>query len=130
MSAECGHEGAGDNCTWRSLDHANMRKRWLCIGIALACSVSAGLASADKFALLLAPPRSSAPTEEEIDSWLNALEEGKTHRTYNDMRYPLAKPAVGEPVPDFVLRDLEGNEVRLKDQIGRVPIVLEIGAFT
>jgi hypothetical protein len=39
-------------------------------------------------------------------------------------------PEVGDPAPDFVLRDPEGRPYHLRDHIGRLPIVLEFGSFT
>ncbi len=40
------------------------------------------------------------------------------------------KPAVGEPAPDFVLKDLDGKECRLADWLGKTPLVLEFGSAT
>lgn len=37
---------------------------------------------------------------------------------------------VGDEAPDFVLYDLEGKEVRLKDRERDLPVVLEFGSFT
>ncbi len=39
-------------------------------------------------------------------------------------------PAVGEPAPDFVLRDLEGREVTLSSLLGDRPIVLQLGSHS
>jgi thiol-disulfide isomerase/thioredoxin len=39
-------------------------------------------------------------------------------------------PAVGEPAPDFVLRDLEGREVPLASLLGDRPIVLQLGSHS
>jgi hypothetical protein len=44
--------------------------------------------------------------------------------------WPQMKPALGETAPDFVLKDLEGREFRLKDAVGSRPIVLEIGSYS
>jgi hypothetical protein len=40
------------------------------------------------------------------------------------------RPAVGEAAPDFVLRDTEGREFRLRDWVGGKPVVLELSSFT
>ena len=40
------------------------------------------------------------------------------------------KPAVGEPAPDFVLKDLDGKDYRLFDRRGRTPLVIEFGSAT
>ena len=39
-------------------------------------------------------------------------------------------PSVGEPAPDFALRGLDGNPVRLADLVGPKPVVLVFGNFT
>ncbi len=39
-------------------------------------------------------------------------------------------PAVGEPAPDFTLRDLDGNSVELAELIGERPIVLQFGSHS
>ena len=44
--------------------------------------------------------------------------------------YLQAKPALGEAAPDFVLRDLDGNELSLKDLVGKQPIVIEFGSYS
>ncbi len=44
--------------------------------------------------------------------------------------YLRAKPALGELAPDFVLRDLDGKEVRLKNLVGKRPIVIEFGSYS
>jgi hypothetical protein len=44
--------------------------------------------------------------------------------------YLHAKPALGEAAPDFVLRDLEGKELRIKDVVGKQPIVIEFGSYS
>lgn len=36
--------------------------------------------------------------------------------------------AVGERAPDFTLKDLDGNEVRLQDFRGRQAVLLVVGA--
>lgn len=45
-------------------------------------------------------------------------------------QYPQAKPAQGEAAPDFVLHDLDGKALRLKDVLGKKPVVLEFGSYT
>jgi cytochrome oxidase Cu insertion factor (SCO1/SenC/PrrC family) len=45
-------------------------------------------------------------------------------------QYPQAKPAVGELAPDFTLHDLDGKALRLKDLLGKRPVVLEFGSYT
>ncbi|HLW67421.1 MAG TPA: deiodinase-like protein [Gemmataceae bacterium] len=40
------------------------------------------------------------------------------------------KPAVGEPAPDFVLKDVNSQPFHLKDYVGRHFIVLEFGSTT
>ncbi len=40
------------------------------------------------------------------------------------------KPAVGEPAPVFVLKDLDGKDCRLSDRLGRTPLVIEFGSAT
>ena len=45
-------------------------------------------------------------------------------------QYPQAKPAQGEAAPDFTLYDLEGKAYRLKDGVGKKPIVIEFGSYT
>jgi hypothetical protein len=44
--------------------------------------------------------------------------------------YLQAKPSLGEAAPDFVLRDLDGKELRLKDFVGKQPIVIEFGSYS
>jgi cytochrome oxidase Cu insertion factor (SCO1/SenC/PrrC family) len=44
--------------------------------------------------------------------------------------YLRAKPALGEVAPDFSLRDLDGKQVRLKDLVGKRPIVIEFGSYS
>lgn len=39
-------------------------------------------------------------------------------------------PAVGEPAPNFTLRDLDGRPVELAELIGERPIVLQLGSHT
>ena len=39
-------------------------------------------------------------------------------------------PHVGEPAPDFALRDLDGASVRLSDRAARGPVVLVFGSFS
>ena len=39
-------------------------------------------------------------------------------------------PAVGEPAPDFVLFDTNGNVVRLARRLGERPIVLIFGSYS
>ena len=39
-------------------------------------------------------------------------------------------PAVGDPAPDFVLTDLEGNSVSLSSLVGERPIVLQLGSHS
>lgn len=41
-----------------------------------------------------------------------------------------AKPAIGDPAPDFLLKDAAGKEYRLSDHFGRMPVVLEFGSAT
>jgi hypothetical protein len=45
-------------------------------------------------------------------------------------QYPQAKPAQGEPAPDFMLYDLDGKAFRLKDVVGKRPVVIEFGSYT
>jgi hypothetical protein len=40
------------------------------------------------------------------------------------------RPTVGDRAADFALLDLEGQAVRLRDHVGRKPIVLEFGSLT
>jgi hypothetical protein len=44
--------------------------------------------------------------------------------------YLQAKPALGEVAPDFVVRDLDGKELCLKDLVGKLPIVIEFGSYS
>jgi hypothetical protein len=44
-------------------------------------------------------------------------------------RFAHQKPAVGEPAPDFTLREPDGREYRLSEHVGR-PVVLEFGSVT
>ena len=44
--------------------------------------------------------------------------------------YLRAKPGLGEAVPDFALRDLDGKQLRLKDLVGKRPIVIEFGSYS
>ena len=39
-------------------------------------------------------------------------------------------PAVGEPAPDFVLKDLDGKDCRLADELAKKPVVVEFGSAT
>lgn len=41
-----------------------------------------------------------------------------------------AQPALGTKAPAFVLEDLDGKEYRLKDILGKRPIVIEFGSYT
>ena len=41
-----------------------------------------------------------------------------------------SKPALGEAAPDFALLDLNGEEYRLLNRPGRLPVVLEFGSAT
>jgi hypothetical protein len=41
-----------------------------------------------------------------------------------------ARPALGETASVFVLLDLEGKAFRLKDRMGKRPIVIEFGSYT
>jgi hypothetical protein len=45
---------------------------------------------------------------------------------------PMAQtgPRLGEPAPNFVLQDLAGKSVRLRDLVGKRPIVIEFGSYT
>ena len=51
-------------------------------------------------------------------------------RTGQFQRFPSAKPAPGELAPDFELRDLKGNTVRLSELLQTKPVVIEFGSFT
>ncbi len=75
-----------------------------------------------------APVSSSNPVED----WVRAIEDGGEMRAQvlQQARYTYARPAVGDPAVNFTLRDLDGNEVRLSDFVGRVPVVLELSSFT
>jgi cytochrome oxidase Cu insertion factor (SCO1/SenC/PrrC family) len=37
---------------------------------------------------------------------------------------------VGDPAPDFTLRDLEGKPFHLTEETAKRPIVVEVGSFT
>lgn len=45
-------------------------------------------------------------------------------------QFPQARPALGEPAPDFALADLDGKAFRLKDVLGKRPVVIEFGSYT
>jgi hypothetical protein len=45
-------------------------------------------------------------------------------------RVPDPPPEIGQPAPDFTLRDLDGKEVRLSDWRGRMPVVIEFANYT
>ena len=55
---------------------------------------------------------------------------GPTSRLDRFRGYLQAKPALGEAAPDFVLRNLDGKELRLKDFVGKQPIVIEFGSYS
>jgi hypothetical protein len=55
---------------------------------------------------------------------------GPTGRLDRFRGYLQAKPALGEAAPDFVLQDLDGKERRLKDLVGKQPIVIEFGSYS
>jgi hypothetical protein len=55
---------------------------------------------------------------------------GPTGRLDRFRGYLHAKPALGEVAPDFVLRDLDGKELCLKDLVGKQPIVIEFGSYS
>ena len=55
---------------------------------------------------------------------------GPTGRPDRFRGYLQAKPALGEAAPDFVLRDVDGRELRLKDLVGKQPIVIEFGSYS
>jgi hypothetical protein len=44
--------------------------------------------------------------------------------------FELSHPAVGEVAPEFTLRDVDGKPFRLRDESGKVPVVIEFGSFT
>jgi hypothetical protein len=39
-------------------------------------------------------------------------------------------PAVGEAAPDFTLREADGHLFRLREHLGREPVILEFVSFT
>jgi hypothetical protein len=39
-------------------------------------------------------------------------------------------PVAGDPAPDFVLKDTEGQDFHLQSQVGETPLVLQFGSFT
>lgn len=41
-----------------------------------------------------------------------------------------SSPRVGEPAPDFTLRDVDGNRFRLSDHLGQRPVVVEFGSYS
>jgi hypothetical protein len=45
-------------------------------------------------------------------------------------QFPQMKPVLGTHAPDFELTDLKGREMRLKNLIGKKPIVIEFGSYT
>ena len=47
-----------------------------------------------------------------------------------DTRAEGVKVQVGDRLPYLVLRDMDGEEVRLWDYAGRLPLVIEFGSFT
>lgn len=51
-------------------------------------------------------------------------------RTNQFQRFPAAQPAPGDLAPDFELRDLKGQTVRLSDLLKTKPVVIEFGSFT
>ena len=55
---------------------------------------------------------------------------GPTGRLDRFRGYLQAKPALGEAAPDFVLRDLDDKELRLKDLMGKQPVVIEFGSYS
>ncbi|MCJ7716117.1 MAG: redoxin domain-containing protein [Anaerolineales bacterium] len=45
--------------------------------------------------------------------------------------YDKTAPKVGDPAPDFVVRDIQGkNPLKLSDFRGKKPVVLIFGSFT
>ena len=57
-------------------------------------------------------------------------DEGKSGKKARFKDYPRAKPAVGQDAPDFALDDLDGKAYRLRDRVGKRPVVIEFGSFT
>jgi hypothetical protein len=55
---------------------------------------------------------------------------GATGRPDRFRGYLQAKPALGEAAPDLVLQDLDGKVLRLKDVMGKRPIVIEFGSYS
>ena len=64
--------------------------------------------------------------------WLLAKAIVKTDAYLMDQRLAMAMRslAVGEEAPDIRLKDPEGRPFRLRDWIGRLPVVLELSSFT
>ena len=44
--------------------------------------------------------------------------------------FNVESPAVGDPAPNFTLKDLDQNTVELKQLVGEKPIVLQLGSHT
>jgi cytochrome oxidase Cu insertion factor (SCO1/SenC/PrrC family) len=60
---------------------------------------------------------------------VRAADEG-SDETQRREQYLRSRPALAEPAPDFVLRDLDGKEFRLKALAGKRPVVIEFGSYT
>jgi hypothetical protein len=63
-------------------------------------------------------------------AWAQSPGERADRIARNARQFPHNKPALGEAAPTFVLQDLDGREVRLRDLIGPRPIVIEFGSYT
>ena len=60
-----------------------------------------------------------------------AMITNRSEATAWQKKYDVQAPRVGEPAPDFVLRDSKGeNPVRLSDYKGERPVALIFGSFT
>ena len=44
--------------------------------------------------------------------------------------YPAAAPVEAAPAPEFTLTDLDGNNVSLRDLVGKKPVVLQLGSYS
>jgi peroxiredoxin len=88
------------------------------LALALACAVGAWLYAAlglGVYSPERPPPASPerAALDDEARSWFTRV-----------------KPALGEPAPDFTLPDTDGRPFHLAREVGKVPLVLELGSIT
>jgi hypothetical protein len=64
--------------------------------------------------------------------WLLAVGIGTGLAWHRDrqLTQPPEETNLGQPAPDFTLKDPAGRPFRLRDRVGQMPVVLELSSFT